>query len=232
MPVIRKYIVPAPGNVFISRDYSAQEMRLLAHFVGGALLEELQANPTDDIHMIAASVANVSRPVAKTLGFAVLYGAGGALIAETLGCSVSEAYNIRRNYYAALPEIQQFQKELAQLAARGLPIETIAGRKYHCEPPKIIGGRVRSFEYKLPNYKIQGSAADQTKQAMYSFATRAKHGWLRLQVHDQLVVEAPCEYATEARKILESAMNDSFQEKLQYQVVSDEATGSTFSELK
>lgn len=232
MPEIRKYIIPAEGNVFISRDYSAQEMRLLAHFAGGALLEELQANPTEDVHMIAAQVANVSRTVAKTLGFAVLYGAGGGRIAETLGCTVAEAYAIRREYYRALPEIKQFQQRLTSLAKAGLPVDTIAGRLYFCEDPKIIDGCVKTFEYKLSNYKIQGSAADQTKQAMYHYATHCRSGELRLQVHDQLVIEVPEEDKDSAKAILEEAMNSSFQEELKYKVISDEAVGYTFGGLK
>lgn len=232
MPVIRKYIIPAEGNVFISRDYSAQEMRLLAHFTGGRLLEELQANPEEDVHMIAANIANISRKVAKTLGFAVLYGAGGGRIAETLGCTVSAAYGIRRDYYAALPEIRQFQNELTNMAKRGEPITTIAGRQYYCEDPKVINGCVKTFEYKLSNYKIQGSAADQTKEAMHHFATHCKFGELRLQVHDQLVVEVPESEVETARKVLEEAVNGAFQETLQYQVISDEAIGHNFAELK
>src|SRR5574343_360450 len=86
---VRKYIIPDPGMIFIGRDYSAQEMKLLAHFTNGALLRALQEDPTKDVHLIAAGIAGITRKVAKTLGFAVLYGAGVGRVAETLGISSS-----------------------------------------------------------------------------------------------------------------------------------------------
>lgn len=232
MPKVRKYIVPPPGYVFIGRDYSAQEMRLLAHFAGGALLEELQANPLKDVHMIAADIAGITRKLAKTLGFAVLYGAGVGRIAEQLEISVAEATAIKAKYLRAMPEIKQFSQELSRLAQVGRPIETLAGRQYFVESPKVIQGRLRTFEYKLTNYKIQGSAADQTKEAMFRYATSTKHGMLSLSVHDQLVAAVPKELAIEEMQILENAMNGAFQDVLKYQIISDSAIADNFGDLK
>ena len=232
MPSVRRYIIPAPGYVFISRDYSAQEMRLLAHFAGGALLESIQADPSKDIHQIAAGIAGISRKEAKTLGFAVLYGAGVGRIAESLHISVDEATSVKARYLRAMPEIKQFSRELSMLASRGEPIRTLAGRTYYVEPPKEIQGRWRSFEYKLPNYKIQGSAADQTKQAMYAYSQRSKQGSIVLSVHDQLVAEVPYDNVTNEMFLLEDAMNGAFQEVLRYKIMSDPATADNFGGLK
>ncbi|TXH51682.1 MAG: hypothetical protein E6Q97_18010 [Desulfurellales bacterium] len=232
MPVIRKYLIPKPGYIFIGRDYSAQEMRLLAHFAGGGMLESLQAEPTKDVHLIAAELANITRPEAKTLGFAVLYGAGVGRIAESLKISVSEATSIKSRYLAALPEIKRFSKELSELARMGSPITTLGGRQYYVESPKVIDGRLRTFEYKLTNYKIQGSAADQTKEAMYQYATNTKSGELVLTVHDQLVAQVPIDQAEAEMSILEAAVNGAFQETLKYKVISDPATAMNFGALK
>jgi len=93
-------------------------------------------------------------------------------------------------------------------------------------------GRLRTFEYKLTNYKIQGSAADQTKQAMYTYGTTTKCGMLCLSVHDQLVAAVPEGEAESEMALLQEAMDGAFQEVLRYKVISDPATGKNFGELK
>jgi DNA polymerase-1 len=232
LPNVRQYIVPAPGMIFIGRDYSAQEMKLLAHFTDGALLAALQADPGKDVHMIAADIASITRKVAKTLGFAVLYGAGAGRIAESLSTSYGEATAIKKKYLAALPEIKVFQDALTRAGKTGGYVETLGGRQYYCQKPSIVAGVMRTFEYKLTNYKIQGSAADQTKEAMYAYATTTHTGQLVLTVHDQLVVQCPINNIVEEREILERAVNGSYQDILKYEVRSDEAIGMNFAECK
>jgi len=230
LPQVRKYIVPDPGMIFVGRDYSAQEMKLLAHFTNGALLKALQDDPSKDIHQIAAGIAGISRKVAKTLGFAVLYGAGVGRIAETLGIEVSEARRIKDKYLEALPEIKSFQQELNAVGKSHSYTETLGGRHYRSQKPAVIKGVFKSFEYKLPNYKIQGSAADQTKEAMIRFASTSV-GQLVLSVHDQIVIQCKKEDLTFARNNLEWAVNGSFQDVLRYKVTSDESTGYNFADL-
>lgn len=233
LPNVRQYIVPRDGYVFVGRDYSAQEMKLLAHFTDGALLEALRADPTKDVHMIAADIAGITRKVAKTLGFAVLYGAGVGRIAETLGITVTEATIIKRKYLAALPEIKVFQDKLSKAGRTGNFVTTLGGRQYYVQAPAVVNGVMRSFEYKLTNYMIQGSAADQSKEAMYYFASNAKDGGeIVLTVHDQLVIQCPKNDIEVNKQLLKQAMNGSYQDILKYQVTSDEATGANFAECK
>lgn len=231
LPAMRKYIKPRDGYVFIGRDYSAQEMRLLAHFAGGGLLKYIQDNPNEDIHQIAATLANISRREAKTLAFAILYGAGVGRIAESLNISVSAASMIKSQYLAKLPEIKIFAKSLTEASHIGQPIKTLAGREYYVQAPSVVAGRMRTFEYKLTNYKIQGSAADQTKDAMWRYATTTKYGYLCLSVHDQLIAEVPKAAVEEEREILKLAVNSAFQDELLYEVVSDEAIGDNFGNM-
>ena len=231
LPSMRKYIVPDDGHIFVGRDYSAQEMKLLAHFTDGALLKALQDDPGKDIHLIAAGIAGITRKVAKTLGFAVLYGAGVGRISESLSIPVSEATSIKQRYLAALPEIKAFQQQLTANARMKMYTETLGGRRYYSQQPAVVNGVMRSFEYKLTNYKIQGSAADQTKQAMIDFCESTTNGELVLSVHDQLVIQCPIEYLSSERAVLEKAVNGSFQEVLKYEVRSDESVGYNFAEL-
>lgn len=234
LPQVRKYIIPDEGMIFIGRDYSAQEMKLLAHFTNGALLKALQEDPTKDVHLIAAGIAGITRKVAKTLGFAVLYGAGNGRVAETLGTTVSEATRIKEQYLKALPEIKAFQKELNAIGRSHSYTVTLGGRRYRSQKPAVIKGVFKSFEYKLPNYKIQGSAADQTKEAMIRYAETTLHGQLVLTVHDQLVTQVPDDPASInlERTLFEDAVNGSFQEVLGYKVTSDESIAYNFADLK
>ena len=231
LPQMRKYIVPTPGYILIGRDYRSQEMRLLAHFTGGLLLEQLIANPEMDVHEIAGTMAKITRKVAKTMGFAILYGAGAARVAESLGITVDEARQLKAKYLRALPEIKTFTKEINDKAAFGEGITTLGGRYYSIQSPAIVKGILRSFEYKLVNYKIQGSAADHTKEAMYTYATTTKTGHLLLTVHDQLVVEVPVDDQASERKIFANAMDNSFADILKVKMLSDESVGHNFAEL-
>lgn len=230
-PLVRSYVIPDTGNILISRDYSAQELRLLAHFAGGNLLAMLQKEPEADVHMLAANIANITRKVAKTLGFAVLYGAGVAKIAEQLGISEAAAKEIKAAYLSALPEIKDLQQELTYRGRNNMFLTTLGGRRYYAEPAKMVNGQMRSFEYKLTNYLIQGSAADQAKQAILDFVTNTTAGVPLLLVHDEVVIECPIEKADEAAKALEVAMNGSFAEVLDYKIISTEARGFNFAEI-
>lgn len=231
LPSVRKYIVPDPGCIFIGRDYSSQELRLLAHFAQGTLLDILAKDPYADLHKIAAKLANITRTEAKTLAFAILYGAGIGRIAESLAIDVGRAAYIKAAYLTALPEIERFTKETQNAGRQGKFVETIGGRRYYAEPGKVIMGRFRTFEYKLVNYRIQGSAADQTKQAMLDYCENTRTGELVLTVHDQLVAQCPIEDAEREAQLLGAAMNGAFQEILRYRVISDEFRGFNFAEL-
>jgi len=231
LPQIRQYIIPDPGKTFVGGDYQAQEMRLLAHFAGGALLEHILANPTSDIHQIAADIAQLTRPVAKTLGFAVLYGAGVGRVAASIGKTVAEAAIIKAQYLRALPEIKQFSKAVTDQGKKlGHAITTINGRKYVTDSPKpgVNGQRTMTYEYKLVNYKIQGSAAEQTKLAMLNYVEK-NEGQLVLSVHDQLVAQV--DIGTTPTK-LGDAMTEAFAERLRYQIVVDLAEGPNFAKTK
>jgi DNA polymerase-1 len=231
MPQVRKYLLPDEGNVFVGADYAAQEMRLLAHFAGGALLDKLVESPREDVHMIAANIAGITRKVAKTLGFAVLYGAGVGKIAESLYISVADAENVKKQYLQAMPEIKTLSRDVQSDGRMNQPITTLGGREYYVEKPKIMEGRFRSFEYKLVNYLIQGSAADQTKQAMLDYCRRTKHGRLTFSVHDQLVIQCAPEHVEEESALLQSCMVNSFAEVLDCPFIADVDVGPNFREV-
>lgn len=229
LPQVRQYIIPDEGKVFLDRDYSAQELRLLTHFAPGKLLKELEANPAADIHMIAAEIAGISRKEAKTLAFAVLYGAGVGKIAESLHITVAQATKVKEQYLKALPEIKELTKRVQDAGKNRAFITTLGGRQYYAQKPAVVKGVWKSFEYKLTNYLIQGSAADATKQAMLNYCSKTQYGELMLSVHDELVVQVDSEHTETEASVLESCMNESFQETLGYKVISTGSSGHNFA---
>jgi len=80
------------------------------------------------------------------------------------------------------------------------------------------------------NTHIQGSAADQSKEALNYYAKHTKYGHIVLSVHDEIVIECPIEHQDTEAAILEHAMNNSFQDVLEYKIISTEARGFNFAE--
>jgi DNA polymerase I-like protein with 3'-5' exonuclease and polymerase domains len=215
-PLARAYIAAPRGKVLINRDYSQQELRILGHYEGGALAEAYRRDPWLDVHTWATKLINgmlgttfTRRPI-KDVGFGLIYGMGLAKLAMKTKTDEDTAKTLRDAYLKVAPGIKGMQQEFKRRAAAKLPIRTWGGREYHVEPPRVVEGRIRSFEYKLLNVLVQGSAADCTKQAMINLAE--SKGWQRfgdefiLQVHDELLSQAEKKHAREAMIAMREAM--------------------------
>lgn len=195
LPKLRDYIIPPEGHVFIGRDYSQQEFRLFAHYENGDLMGKYLANPWIDVHdavsdiIFEATGIRFPRKYVKTIGFGVLYGMGLEKLAIRLELAMEEARNLKGAYTSALPGIKDLSHELKMTARRDEPIRTWGGRLYYCEAPKMIEGRMWTFEYKLLNLLIQGGSADITKQAMIQVHDNCT-ARLAIQVHDELLAVA------------------------------------------
>lgn len=197
VPQLRNYIVPGKGFTLTARDYSQQELRILAHFEEGDLFQRYQDDPTLDAHDAVRDIVldvtgyKMERPEVKTLNFMQVYGGGARGVAYKLKCDYETATKLRNYHKKALPGVQELQKAIKQKVAAGEPIVTWGGRVYYVEEPRMEKGRLRTFEYKLLNVLIQGSAADCTKQAMINYADLVGRKWddmpLMLQIHDELV---------------------------------------------
>ena len=196
---LRDYIVPDPGCVLIARDYSQQEVRVLAHYEDGLLLEMYIDDPNLDVHTMVQELIyerlgiEFPRKAIKIVAFTIIYGGGAAKVAFELDCPKQEAQTIMSAYLGVLPGIRSLKKELTKMGRKGEMIKTWGGRWYSCEEPKFIKGQMRTFEYKLLNLLIQGSSADITKQAMVQ-VDRVIEGDIRLQVYDELLVNTPKEH--------------------------------------
>jgi DNA polymerase-1 len=215
LPALRAALLPEEGHVWMKADYSQQELRLTAHFEDGEMMRAYQNNPSLDLHALASELIkrnigmDVPRKRTKTVAFAAIYGAGLAQLASQLDCSQEEAAAIRMAYFKILPGLQKLiNKVKAQSQSRGY-ITSLGGRIIPLERPKIIDGRLRDFTYKQINRLVQGSAADQTKEAI---ACLCESGWspaFRAQCYDEINLSVPEERTEEAAQALTHYMTTS-----------------------
>lgn len=212
LPLMRKYILPDKNNIFLHRDYNQQELRILAHFEGGDLCRAYNEDPGLDIHnFVRDAIARVTsrvldRKAIKILNFGIVYGMGLEKLASGTKTTMEDAKIIKEAHRKGVPGVAKIEKEIRDLGRAGEPIVTWGGRLYFTEPPKEIKGRLQSFEYKLLNYLIQGSAADCTKQAIINYSKIKEEGRFLVTVHDEMNISAPKNAAKREMKLLKEAM--------------------------
>jgi len=196
-PLMRVYCLPEIGHVWLKRDFSSQEIRILAHFEDGSLCEAYRSNPKLDPHQMAVEIierliqVKYARKDIKVTGFSLIYGSGATGIARKLGRAISEGFAIKEAYLDALPGVRTLMQDVQRRGKSGQPIRTWGGRLYYVEPSKEVGGQFRDFAYKLLNYLIQGSAADQTKESLNDWNEEKEGGIFLATVHDEINVSAP-----------------------------------------
>jgi DNA polymerase-1 len=202
---IRSAFVPGEeGWTLVAADYSQIELRVLAHYTGDERLCEAFGRDEDIHSMVAAQVNNVPieqvtadmRRQAKIVNFGTIYGQGALALSKQLGIDRQTAARFIDSYFQAYPGIERFLVEsLAECRHQGY-VKTILGRRRAIEGVRPDAGRSRNLaERTAVNTIIQGSAADLMKLAMLAVYRRLKRenhpARMLLQIHDELVFEAP-----------------------------------------
>ncbi len=196
-------------------DYSQIELRVLAHLSGDENLIRI-FREGKDVHAATArwifgteAVDGAMRRAAKTVNFGVLYGMSAHSLSETLGIEYEEAAGFIERYFASFPKVRAyFDRVLAEARERGY-VETLFGRRRYVPDLTSRNRRVREAAERVAiNMPIQGTAADLIKLAMVRLAPRleALGARLLLQVHDELVLEAPAGRAEEAARATKEVM--------------------------
>ncbi len=216
---IRKMFIAKPGCVLVDADYSQIELRVLAHISGDAALCEAFRNGTDVHTMTAASVFGVNeadvtplmRSHAKTVNFGIMYGMGEFSLAKDLGISVKEAREYIENYFEKYKGVKKYMDSIIEAAKQSGYVETMFARRRTIAEINSSNFMVRSAgERMVRNTPIQGSAADIIKIAMVNvereLRKRGLESSLILQVHDELIIEAPENEAELAAEILKTCM--------------------------
>jgi DNA polymerase I-like protein with 3'-5' exonuclease and polymerase domains len=209
---MRQFLLPEEGHVWLKRDFSGQELRWAAHFEEGPLLEAYLADPSMDPHQLTKERIksmlglDFPRKHVKITGFQIIYGGGVPAISSQVGCSQSEAAEFKAAYFTAMPGIKELSQDTNRRGRSGLPITTWGGREYYREISAKFP--TRDFSYKLLNYLIQGSAADQTKQAIIDWnATRFPGSKFMATVHDEINISAPIDEWKDHMAHLNETMN-------------------------
>jgi DNA polymerase I-like protein with 3'-5' exonuclease and polymerase domains len=217
LPNMRSYLLPELGHVWIKRDFSSQEVRILAHFEDGTLMELYRDDPFFDPHEHARILIHgitgiwYVRKDVKIVGFSIIYGSGVRGLASQLGRPLDEAHTLREAYFKAMPSAPALARATSARGRSGGCVTTWGGRTYFVEAPRVIGGRVQSFEYKLLNYLIQGSAADQTKQVLCDWwEDPGREAVFMATIHDEINASAPEELWQEEMHRLRRCMDQDY----------------------
>lgn len=218
LPLVRRYVLPDEGHVFLHRDFSGQELRVFAHFEAGELNAAYNANPKLDPHdewvrplMEKAAGREFDRTTIKLLNFQGIYGGGAPALAKALGITIPEAKALKVEHDKALPGRKTVADTITSVFNRGEPIRTWGGRLYYCEPAGFSKKHKKhmSYQYKGINYLVQGSAADLTIESIldwYSDPRRDPRARLLVQCYDEINVSAPVDVAVEQMQVLREAM--------------------------
>lgn len=216
---IRKMFIAKDGCVLVDADYSQIELRVLAHISGDEALKKAFSEGTD-VHALTASgvfgvpieeVTSTMRNHAKTVNFGIMYGMGEFSLAKDLGISVKEARDYIQNYFDKYKGVKKYMESVIEDAREKGYVETMFSRRRTIAEINSSNFMVRSAgERMVRNTPIQGSAADIIKLAMVKvhqeLTKRNLNSKLILQVHDELIIEAPENETDEVRVLLTEAM--------------------------
>ncbi|MEP6571231.1 MAG: DNA polymerase I [Gemmatimonadota bacterium] len=216
---LRRGFIPAPGCSFIVADYSQIELRLMAHLSDDP--EFIRAfREGGDIHRQTAAlifsvpledVTSEMRGRAKTINFATIYGQGPFALGRQLGIPQDEARLFIARYFERFAGVRSYLDRQVELARERGYVETIFGRRRYIPEIRDRNFNMRAYgERNAQNSPLQGSAADLIKIAMERIHTTLRESGLRsrmlLQVHDELVLEAPEAELLEVRDIVTMRM--------------------------
>ena len=235
LPLVRVYLLPDVGGVWCHRDYNQQELRILGHFEDGTLCKQYNEDPSLDVHdFVKDEIKRIlgittERRQTKIMNFGMIYGMGVGKLADGMKVPVNEAKKLKTAQRAALPDLGILEKLIKQRGRDGEAIRTWGGRLYYTEPPKIINNRKVSFEYKLLNYLIQGSAADCTKEAVIRYHDVKKDGRFLVTVYDEINNSAPKKAYKQEMKLMQEVM-----QSIEFDVpmLSDGKVGKSWGELE
>jgi DNA polymerase-1 len=221
---IRGAFVSGEGKKIISADYSQIELRLIAEISGEEnMIKAFQDG--EDIHASTAAklfkipleeVSKTQRSQAKTVNFGIIYGQGAFALAEQTGLSRTEAKQMIEAYFETYPKLKEYMAEQVSKARQIGYVETILGRKRHLKDINSNNFVVRGHaERNAVNAPVQGSAADVVKLAMIKIDKELKAQQLQtkmlLQVHDELIFEAPVDEIEAASKLIRTEMESALE---------------------
>ena len=238
---IRKMFVAGEGKTLIDADYSQIELRILAHISGDEnMISAFRSG--GDIHRVTASqvfgtpfevVTPQQRSAAKAVNFGIVYGISAWSLAQDIGVFPAQAKEYMDAYLGKYSGVREYQKQIVEQAKADGYVSTIFGRRRGLPELRSTNFALRSFGERVAlNMPIQGAAADLIKIAMVAVHRRLRAEGLQarliLQVHDELIVEAPEDEAEKVAAILKEEME--IAAALSVPLTAEAATGRTWAE--
>lgn len=224
---LRRFFVAKPGCLLIDADYSQIELRVLADLSGDEHMINA-FNSGEDIHKTTASqvfglppemITPALRSRAKAVNFGIVYGIGAFSLAKDIGVSNKEAKAYIDGYLQNFSGVADFMKKMIENAKDKGYSETLFKRRRYLPELASSNHMLRAFGERVArNMPIQGTAADIIKIAMIKVSNRLKdekmQSRLILQVHDELIVEAPENEAEKALQIVTEEMENACKMKV------------------
>lgn len=240
---MRKFFTAKEGCVLIDADYSQIELRVLAHLSGDENMIDAFKNNVD-IHSITASqvfnmpidmVTPQMRSRAKAVNFGIVYGIGAYSLAKDIKVSNKEAANYIKSYLNHYSGIDNYMKNIVEQARETGYAVTMFGRRRYLPELSTGNHMTRAFGERVArNMPIQGTAADIIKIAMVNVDNRIKAEGLSarliLQVHDELIVEAPAAESMRVAMLLQEEMEKAVE--LKVPLVAEASIGETWYDAK
>jgi len=239
--MIRSAFTAKEGNVIISADYSQIELRVIASMSGDKNMIDA-FNNNEDIH--ASTAANVfginikevtkeQRSHAKIVNFGIIYGVSAFGLSNQTNLTRAESKVIIDNYYNSYPSLKEFMTNQINYARENGFVKTLVGRKRFLNDINSRNGMIRSSaERNAINTPVQGSAADIIKLSMIKIFNDLNSKFMKtkliLQVHDELVFEAPQNEVEQAKKIIIDNMENAY--KLEVPLTVDIGVGENWLE--
>jgi DNA polymerase I len=217
----RAFIAGGANRVLISADYSQIELRIIAHLSEDKAMAEAFKRG-DDIHTSTAAgiyavdpkdVTGIMRRNAKMVNFGIIYGISAFGLSERLNIPRGEAATIIDGYFSQYPGIKNYMDRSIALAREKGYVETMLGRRRYLRDINSSNNNIRQFaERNAINAPIQGTSADMIKIAMIRIADRIREMGLQsrmiMQVHDELIFEAPENELDIMYPLISSCMKD------------------------
>lgn len=239
----RRFFKAKDGCVLVDADYSQIELRVLAHISGDQNMQKAFRDNID-IHTVTASevfhvpidqVTPLMRSRAKAVNFGIVYGIGAFSLSKDIGVSMREAQKYIDSYLAHFSSIDSYMKEVIEKAKVDGYVETLEGRRRYLPELSASNRNTRAFGERVArNAPIQGTAADIIKIAMVHVDERLRKEGLAarliLQVHDELIVEAPAFERMQVAMILQEEMESAV--SLSVPLTAEAAMGETWYDAK
>lgn len=240
---MRRFFVAREGHVLVDADYSQIELRVLAHIAQDKVMLDA-FNEGADIHTITASqvfgmpvtmVSPLMRSRAKAVNFGIVYGIGAFSLAKDIGVTRKEADNYIKGYLAHYAGVNEYMERVVADARENGYVETLLHRRRYLPELTASNKMLQGFGERVArNMPIQGTAADIIKIAMVRVYERLKERGLSariiMQVHDELIVEAPESEEKEVLSLLTDEMENAF--KMDVRLLAEAHSGLTWFDAK